>query len=202
MAYNVENINDQAFTLARTRGDSLTSARYASFFGDLSEETRQDLFNYLHQVGLTSESSLLVIPANRHFFYDKDDLKGVRTIVNLKQLNHIREMREFLKTLFNILPSKSIFVGCFIDNKKQNGFSYSYFNSGRLSDRTEAYENGIESRIPFINRMYNFMDSRTNRYLTKKSVITSLKDCGFEVLEMTEISGMTFFSTQKIAPAA
>lgn len=70
------------------------------------------------------------------------------------------------------------------------------------SERTEAYENGIESRIPFINRMYSFIDSRTNRYLTRKSVTNLLKENGLEMVGMTEINGLTYFHTRKDKPAA
>jgi hypothetical protein len=203
VAYDVDNTKDQTFTIAYTLGESLKSARYASIFGDLSEEARQDLLNYLNQVGLTSESPLLVIPSNRHFFYDKEDVKGVRTIVNLKQLNHIREMREFLNAISGLMANQSSFIGCFVDNKSQNGFSDKYSAlPGQVSEKAEAYENGIESRIPFINRMYSFIDSRTNRYLTRKSVKNILAECGLQVIGMTELNGLTYFYSQKSKPAA
>ena len=152
---------------------------------------------------MTSESSLLVIPSNRHFFYDNDDLKGVRTVVNLKHFNHIREMRDFLSAISDLMPNRSSFIGCFVDNKSQNGFSDKYSNlPGQFSEKAEAYENGIESRIPFINRMYSFIDSRTNRYLTRKTVTNILEECGLQIIRMTEINGLTYFYTQKIKPAA
>ena len=203
VAYDVNNINDQALALARIKRDSLTSNQPGNFFEGLSNEARQNLFNYLSQLGLTLESSLLVIPSNRHFFYDKDDLKGVRTVINLRQLNHIREMREFISAIAGLMANKSSFIGCFVDNKSQNGFSdkYSTF-PGQFPEKSEAYENGIESRIPFINRMYNFIDSRTNRYLTRKSVTGILEECGLRVIGMTELNGLTYFYTQKIKPAA
>ena len=56
--------------------------------------------------------------------------------------------------------------------------------------------------IPFINRMYSFIDSRTNRYLTRRSVTNLLEECGLQVVGMTELNGLTYFYTQKKKPAA
>jgi hypothetical protein len=172
-------------------------------FDELSDDVREDLLSYLDRMGLINEAGMLVIPSTRHYFYDAEDMKGIKTVVNLKQLNHVREIRDFLKNIANLLPHQSNFVGCFVDNKIQNGFSDKYSNLPRqISEKAEAYENGIESRIPFINRMYSFIDSRTNRYLTKRAVTHLLEESGLQLVGMTEVNGLTYFWTQKIKPAA
>ena len=130
-------------------------------FDELSDAAREDLIEYLDRMGLLNEGGLLVIPSTRHYFYDAEDMKGIKTVVNLRQLNHVREVREFLRNIVDLLPVKSNFVGCFVDNKVQNGFSDKYSNLPReISEKAEAWENGIESRIPFINRMYSFINSK------------------------------------------
>lgn len=169
----------------------------------MAEEVHEDLFNFLSHMGMAKSSGLLVIPSDQHYFYDAEDLKEVDTVINLKQLNYVKEIRNFLHTISSLLPHKSKFVGCFVDNKSQNGFPDKYNNLPRqLSEKLEAYENGIESRIPFINRMYSFIDSRTNRYLTKRTVSHLLEECGLQLVSMTELNGLTYFCTEKIKPAA
>lgn len=181
----------------------LENAKVSKSFKDISDRDRDDFLDFLDQQGIVNETGMLVIPSTHHFFYDAEDLKGVKTVINLKQLNHIREMKVFLQTISDLLPQKSTFVGCFVDNRAQNGFSDKYSNlPGQNSEKDEAYENGIESRIPFINRMYSFIDSRTNRYLTRRSVITLLEECGLKVVKMTELNGTTYFCTQKSRSAA
>lgn len=172
-------------------------------FNELAPEIRDDFFYYLDRMGLINESGMLVIPSTHHFFYDAEDLKGVRTIVNLKQLNHVREIRDFLKKVADLLPRESNFVGCFVDNNSQNGYADKYSNLPRdRPEKAEVFENGIESRIPFINRMYSFIDFRTNRYLTKRTVTRLFEECGLQVVSMTELNGLTYFCTEKIHPAA
>jgi len=165
---------------------------------ELNAEVRQDLIRYLEEMGPVNETSILVIPSSRHYFYDAEDMKGVKTVVNLKQLNYVREIRDFLHSISKMLPQESQFVGCFIDNRTQNGFSDKYSNLPRnLSEKAEAYENGIESRIPFINRMYSFIDLKTNRYLTRKTVSNLLEECSLQLIGMAEINGLTYFRAKK-----
>ena len=196
---NSDIVNDDTVKGTDPKNKTLRKSYLDHLLDELSDAAREDLIEYLDRMGLINEPEILVIPSTRHYFYDADDMKGIKTVVNLRQLNHIREVRDFLRTIVDLLPVKSNFVGCFVDNRTQNGFSDKYNNLPRdISEKAEAYENGIESRIPFINRMYSFIDSRTNRYLTKRTVTHLLEECGLQIIGMTELNGMTYFWTQKI----
>jgi len=191
------NYNEQSFNVNPDMNGARTK-RLNNLFSELNADVRTDLINYLEEMGIVNEPAILVIPSSRHYFYDIDDLKGVKTIVNLKQLNYVREIRDFLHRVSEMLPRESNFVGCFIDNRSQNGFSDKYGNLPRnVSEKAEAYENGIESRIPFINRMYSFIDLKTNRYLTKKTVTNLLEECRLQLVEMKEINGLTYFNARR-----
>lgn len=189
---------DQPFNMNNMRSPLAAKSRLNTLFAELTAAVRQDLISYLENKGLINDASILVIPSTRHYFYDEEDLKGVKTMVNLKPLNYVKEIRDFLRKVSELLPQESSFVGCFTDNSLQNGFSDKYGNLPRdLSEKAEAYENGIESRIPFINRMYSFIDLKTNRYLTRRTVTNLLEETGLQIIGMTELNGLTYFQTKK-----
>jgi hypothetical protein len=199
---NPRIINDQNTNKVGRKRLSLKDSGLMHLFNEMDLEVRQYLIDYLDRMGLITESGVLVIPSTRHYFYDAEDMKGIKTIITLKPLNHVREMKDFLKQIIDLLPVNSDFIGCFVDNRTQTSLSEKDGDIQRHeTDKAEAYENGIESRIPFINRMYSFIDSKTNRYLTKRSVTTLLKDVGLELVSMSEIKGMTYFHTRKSRPA-
>jgi len=199
---NKETVRDQPVVRVSPRKLSLRDSGLIHLFNELDLEVRQSLIDYLDRMGLVKESGMLVIPSSRHYFYDADDMKGIRTVITLRQLNYIREIRDFLRQITGLLPVKSNFIGCFVDNRTQSGTPEKGSQPGQLSDKTEAYENGIESRIPFINRMYSIIDFRTNRYLTRRTVTSLLKESGLELVGMTEINGLTYFHARKNNPAA
>ena len=195
---NTNATADQSLGMISGRSASSAFSRLNLLFAELTAEARQDLISYLDGMGLINEASILVIPSTRHFFYDADDMKGVKTIVNLKPLNYVKEIRDFLRKLSELLPDDSTFVGCFTDNKAQNGFSDKYGNLPKnLSHKAEAYENGIESMIPFINRLYSFIDMKTNRYLTVRTVSVLLEECNLQLITMTEKNGLTYFHARR-----
>ena len=196
---NSSNRPAEQYTGIKTvRGSSPVMSRLQILLAELTADVRQDLISYLDGMGLINDPSMLVIPSTRHYFYDAEDMKGIKTVVNLKPLNHVREIRDFLRRLAEMLPGDCTFVGCFTDNKSQNGFSDKYGNLPRhLSHKAEAYENGIESRIPFINRMYSFIDMKTNRYLTARTVYMLLEESNLQLVTMTEKNGLTYFHARK-----
>ena len=201
--YNSGVIKEQTINSTYRVNNANRERKLNILFEELSDEVREDLITYLDRMGLVGEAQILVIPSTRHYFYDAEDLRGIKTVINLKQLNYVREIREFLKKISGMLPNDSSFVGCFIDNKSQTGFSDKYSNLPKqLSKKAEAYENGIESRIPFINRIYSFIDARTNRYLTKRTVSHLPEECSLQIISMTELNGLTYFCTQKTKSVA
>ena len=164
---------------------------------DIRQLTRSEnrfMFNYLRELGLTDGPHLIVLsPSN--YFYDKEELRDVKILVNLKQLNFIKELRQFLRTINQLLPERSHLIGSFIDRKNH----YSALSANNTpSGSVDPVENGITSRIPVLNMIYDLLDSRTNRKLTKAAVSGIMKECGFKIVDMTDSGHLTCFSAQKI----
>jgi len=165
----------------------------------LAPEGCENFFRYFELLGIEDDPNVIVLPSTHHYYYDAEDMKEVKTVVNMKHLNHIKDIKDFLHSIYHILSHQSFFIGIFIDRKYQNGFfSNSTLKQPQIKGKLDPVENGIESRIPFLNMMYNIMDSRTNRYLSKHTVTLLLGDAGFKVLDITELNGITYFCTQKV----
>ncbi len=161
-------------------------------------EGREDFVNYIEWLGLENDPNLIVISSMHHYFYDAEEMIKVNILVNLIKLNQIKDIKDFLVSISHNLSSNSNFIGCFVDNKSQDLFELRKTASEDESKRiSTAVENGILSRIPLLNRIYSFVDSRTNRYLTKHHVTLLLEDHGFKVLDMTEMNGLTYFHAKK-----
>jgi hypothetical protein len=165
----------------------------------LLAEGGESLYNYVEWLGLEKDPNLVVLSSVHHYFYDDDDFKDVKTVINLKQLNQIKNVDVLLDSIFQIIPQKSNFVGSFFENKKKNGTSGSTnVTLNGKNQNINLFENDIISKIPFLNMIYSLLDSKTNRFLTRKNVTMLLEDHGFKVMDMTELNGLTYFLAQKI----
>ena len=108
-------------------------------------------------------------------------------------VNQVKDTRNFFRSIYTILTPKSNLIGHFVDSKTHNGFSL----KSNPAD-PDAVENGILSKIPLLNTIYNMIDSRTYRNMSRNSVSILLRDHGFKVLDMTELNGITYFHAKKI----
>jgi hypothetical protein len=163
----------------------------------LASEGNESFRHYIEWLGLSRDPKLVVLSSRHHYYYDAEEMAGVRTVVSLKELNHIKDINSFLNSMFLILPPRCYLIGCFVDNKKQNVFSFRKKTAGsEESVRSEAEKNGIVSRIPFLNTLFTILDAKANKYLSGKIVTQLLTNNGFEVLDMTEMEGLTYFCAQ------
>jgi hypothetical protein len=107
-----------------------------------------------------------------------------------------------MHSIFRVLPPGCKLIGCFVNNKKQNGFVFNTNPTDFYYKRnSDAIENGIASSSPLLNKIYNMIDSKTNKYMSEKSVSFLLGEQGFKVLDMTEIDGLTYFCAQSLRTA-
>ena len=142
-------------------------------------EGSEYFFNYLDRMGLSHEPDLLILSSKHHYYYDHEDLRGVKILVKLKKLNFIKHLDSFLHVLFRMLPPRAKFIGCFTNSQSpgNKGFNFNHSNG-------------------FFSRFLNFLDARTDRQLKKDEVTVMLESHGFKVLDMTEFNGEVFFSAR------
>ena len=170
-------------------------------YKELVEEGHEDFYNYLDWLGLAKSHHLLILTSSHHYYFEVEDLKKIKTVVNLNRLNNIKSIRDFLRGIYTVLPHKCYFIGSFTDNKKHNGF----FSSKRATIRSDGEDFNPESDMgawnSFLNMLYGIIDSKTNRYMSEKSVKSLIEETGLKILDMTELNGHTYFCTQKDNPS-
>jgi hypothetical protein len=166
---------------------------------NLITEGGEDFYNYVKSIGLAKDPGLIVLSSQRGYYYDVQEMKNVKTVINLKELNRIKQIKSLFKSYLHFLPNSCNFIGCFVNNKKVERFvlrsSSDFIENKKCSD---AIELGIFSPYPFINKLYSIMDLRTNTYMSERSVTLLLKDHGYRVMDMTEFNGRTFFHSKKV----
>jgi hypothetical protein len=139
-------------------------------------EGGESFFNYVSWLGFDNDPNLLVLSSKHHYYYDVDELRGITTLVTLKKLNMMKHLNSFLHVVCNILTPGTTFVGCFTDSRNRN-------------------EGGISSRI--YKKFINFIDDRTDIEISRKELIKIFESYGMRIIDMTEVDGITYFTTRK-----
>jgi hypothetical protein len=168
-------------------------------FDKLITEGGESFYNYVDSRGLSKDSNLIVLSASHHYYYDNDEMNNAKTVINLKELNTIKEIKGLLYSHLHFLPKSCNFVGCFVNNRKIERYTLRKYTTGEEKIRnSDNVELGIVSRFRFINMLYSLLDSKTNNYLSEKSVEVMLGVHGFKVIDMKEANGLTFFHSRKV----
>jgi hypothetical protein len=148
-------------------------------FENLLAEGGENFYHYINWLGLGKDPNLMILSSIHHYYYDFNDLRGIKTLINIKKLNEINRLDTFLSSVFRVLPPKASFIGCFKDNKIRGGIGVPFYQSSRL-----------------LNSLINLLDSKTDKFMTRKDVIKLLDSHDFALVDMTEISSLTFFCAE------
>jgi hypothetical protein len=194
--------NQQISNLVNLGGTSIDLVRSNPVLRSFTNENCENFATYIEQLGLAKDPNLVVLSSAHHYYYDAEEMTNVTTVVNLKELNQIKQIKELLHSIFHILPPGCNLIGCFVNNKKQSGFVLNTNPSDFYYKRnSDAIENGIASSSPFLNMIFNMIDSKTNKYMSERSVSILLMEHGFKVMDMTDLDGLTYFCAQSQRPA-
>ena len=189
--------NQRVKRSSHLKSSMIKSTEINPVYAELVGEGHEDFFNYLDWLGLAKSPDLLILTASHHYYFEVEDLKNVRTVVNLKNLNNINKPKDFLQEIYSVLPHKCHFIGSFTDNKKQNIFSPAKKSQYRIEEGESGSDPETGRWNSFLNVLYGVIDAKTNRYMSEKSVRLLLEETGLKILDLTEFNGLTYFCTQK-----
>jgi hypothetical protein len=144
----------------------------------LQVEDGKNFFRYLKNFNLSKDPDLLILPPNNHYFFDEHELNHVRTLINLKNLNLIKDLDSFLYNLGRMLPSDANFLG--------------FFSYNKLSLSVDGLISGLYTRFN------NFLDLKKDHNLSEKELDQRLGKYGFRIIDMTEMNGLTYFYARKM----
>ncbi|MFZ2338532.1 MAG: hypothetical protein WAW07_02280 [Bacteroidales bacterium] len=180
VTYKPDNISYQPVSAAM-EGNVISSDENQNnpVFENLLAEGGENFYHYINWLGLGKDPNLMILSSIHHYYYDFNDLRGIKTLINIKKLNEINRLDTFLSNVYRVLPPKASFIGCFKDNKIHGGIGVPFYQSSRL-----------------LNGLINLIDSKTDKFMTRKDVIRLLESHDFALVDMTEISSITFFCTE------
>jgi hypothetical protein len=196
------NSNHTLRSVIRSDGKKISRNDNKAILDILTAEGREDFRRYIECTGIGRNQNVVVLSSLHNYFYDAEEMQNVNAVINLKEINQIKNIKNFLHSIFHILPQRSNFIGCFVDNEHSgNTEATNKLSDYQKNKNNQEIENGIASRFTFLNMVYNLMDSKTNKHLSKNNVEILLEGHGFKIRNMTEINGLTYFLAQKTSLA-
>jgi hypothetical protein len=172
-----------------------------SILDDLIEEAGKEVYNYLEKFEITQNTNIILLSSVRHYLYGPEELKQVKTVVNLKLMNQIKLIKYCLSAMNRVLPVGGTFVGCFFDSGKKGNKKIALNSSINKSELlfVNSEDQNDSSGFPIITWIYKMLYRRKFNSLPKNKARSILEKNGFLVSDMTEINGITYFISKKIS---
>lgn len=200
-SYNVTS-NHRIRTLMNKGGASSELVMGNNVQRNLITEDLKAFDRYIEHLDLGQEANQVILSSLHHYYYDAEEMTDIKIVINLKELNQIKDLKEFLHSMVQIIPPDCNFLGCFVNSRKQSGFILKTSPEDNYYKRnSDAIEKGIVSSSPFLNMLYNMIDSKTNKYMSERSISQIFGENAFKVTDFTEIDGLTYFCAKRLQTA-
>ena len=165
-----------------------------NLFKSLSKDGCEDFFNYLDWLDLAKSTEVIILPRKGSFYYAPEDFQNTETVINLKPINFIKNLKSFISKIYSFLPEYSFFAGCFEEHKG----NYGNRQSEGVYDIGSGSINNSSNKSPWLlnwtNRLFNY---GPHSLIDRKSAKSVLELSGFTVLDITTLNGKTYFCAQK-----
>jgi len=140
-----------------------------------------------------------ILKTNLVFPVEVIENENSNSIVNLNKINDIRGINNFFKTINSKLPDNGLFIGCFESQAQRRRrilrkypfiISQIYFLSDFLFKR-------VFPKLILTRWFYFFITAGRNRVLSKAESLGRLVFSGFDIKDVKEIGGLTYFVCNK-----
>jgi len=132
-------------------------------------------FRYLWETGISSDAGLVILSSHEGANWGCSWFRSARTLINLRRLDLIRHLEMFVSSLVNLLPQGASFVGCFEQHRDGCGREACHGSNTGLLKRITG--NGAGPR----------------QHLSSDRVFALFENSGLVIINMKEISGLTYF---------
>ncbi len=177
----------------------IDKASRSSLYHDLLEEAGEDVVYYLESFNLMQNQNFILLSSIRHYLYGPEELRNVKTVINLKLINPAKQIRFCLKTMNRVLPKRGIFVGCFLEYKayEYKNLQYNSVMFRHVLGFTYWFSNWVIPRVPVLSSFQYFVNPKKMQCLTITKMRKKLEKNGFKLIDVSEIGGVAYFISQK-----
>jgi hypothetical protein len=140
------------------------------------------------------------------FIYSKDIInielieKGsLSYVMNFELINNIRRINEYFIAVNEKIEDGGVFLGRFecLEQRKNRIFSSYPVPLAKGLHFMDFLFNRVIPKLPCIRRLYFFFTKGNNRPISKTECLGRLNYCGFDVIALQDIDGLSYFIAKK-----
>lgn len=165
----------------------------------LIKEQGEEAVAFISKYADTDDKGVHVVKTVHSFGIEAVEDANCTSIINLNKINDIRGINDFNKLINSKLPDQGVFIGCVETHTQRRRrilkkyplvIAQLYFFFDFVFKR-------VFPKLKLTRALYFFITAGRNRVLSKAEALGRLVFCGFDILEVQEIKGLTYFACAK-----
>ena len=202
----VHNLNGNSFKGNTRNDEAIVSYLKESFrcYNELQEsivaETSEEVLKYIagHLDLEKYFRNILLATASKSYCSDLD-FNNIRAIINLKEINYLKDINEHFRSVNRLLPDAGIYIGravTYYQRKLQIHSKYGKY-AGRTLWLCDFIINRIIPKLRGFEHIYKFFTGGTFHTLSLAELLGRLVYSGFEIIEYKSINKQVYFAAMK-----
>ncbi len=150
------------------------------------------------QLKMNFDNKTIIIKTKNTF--NLEEKKDLNLFVNLEKTNNFRHVNKFHEKVNIILKKNGIYCSCAETDKQRS--ERKWVGSSLFFRPIVLFSDFIYKRvipkIPLTKQVYFAMTRGHNRVMSKSEIMGRLVSCGFEIVDIVEFKGLSYFLSIKI----
>ncbi len=150
------------------------------------------------QVDLTKEETVLLLSSNKIAYTDQHS-NQIRAVIDLRVVNHQKELNAHFQSVNEKLPDAGIYIGCVETNteRKRRIFSKHPRSIAKIMWNTDFVIHRVLPKLSLTKNIYSFIFRKKYHAVSKAEILGRLSHAGFEVIGHEVVKGFLYFSVIK-----
>lgn len=157
-----------------------------------------EIFDFIDsQINLEANNRILLSLGNKTYLNEKN-IDNLRAVVNLKPVNKIKAVKNYLRAVHKLLPDAGLFVGCvetYYGRKRR--FQKRFKSFWKLPYLIDFAVNRIFPRVFLGENIYKFFTRDSYHVMSQAEMLGRLVYSGFDIIDFKDIEGKLYYVAMK-----
>jgi len=128
------------------------------------------------------------------------NINKMELFINLEKINNFFHINEFHESINNLMNNGGIYCSCAetMAQRKIRKWGKHYFLISPFILFIDFIYKRVLPKLPLIKKIYFAVTRGQNRVMAETEIIGRLISCGFKLKEIIEISGLTYYVSEKV----
>jgi hypothetical protein len=167
---------------------------------NIVSESNEAVFEYIAKhIDLKYFYRNIILTTGESSYVDEVDFNDVKAIINLRQVNNIQHPNKMFRAVNTMLPEKGIYAGRLETYSQRKELIYRQAGPylGKVLWLVDFLLHRVIPRIPYLDNLYFNITNGRFRAISQAEILGRLVYCGFDIVNITSIQGLTYFIAEK-----